>query len=492
MHGDFSRDSFNSKNQLLRVLIQQGRPIVDADWNEQSSILVRYLQSLAADVIGWHGGSEVVKSTSGPFVIQLNGGKVEFMTDRMSHYYVDGMLLDVPSTGPKPVPLKVLNEDTADPIPNNILVYLAVWQHFQPDAIDPKNLDQLYDPALLGISGREHLRFELRAVKAAVTTAEAKLKNRSTFVELTYLIKTPSGPVPQSIGTRIPSPNTKLPSLIAWTNLRSPDDEDCTIEDGSGYTGLENQLYRVEVHNAGIDGKTFWNPDDKASANNAFTLKWSRDNGSIAYSATIGLGTATLNSKWKDKTRAIQKEDVVELVPYDADRGPLVKVIEVGEDNGAVTLRFDPPADMHFGSDETILVRRWDHHDRKDFPLALNGGILVPQEKDASILSDLIDAHQINSGDNASVSIPIEDGVVVRLAIPTDCHLEPGDHWLIPARAATSDIIWRKAQGKKDLIYLPEPARYAERHYAPIALIDVANNVVNDLRRKIVPIAVDL
>jgi len=36
--------------------MQQGRVQLDADWNEQTSILLHYLQNLAADLIGPHGG----------------------------------------------------------------------------------------------------------------------------------------------------------------------------------------------------------------------------------------------------------------------------------------------------------------------------------------------------------------------------------------------------------------------------------------------------
>jgi len=56
MKGDFSLDSFDAKKHFLRVLMQQGRVQLDADWNEQTSILLHYLQNLAADLIGPHGG----------------------------------------------------------------------------------------------------------------------------------------------------------------------------------------------------------------------------------------------------------------------------------------------------------------------------------------------------------------------------------------------------------------------------------------------------
>ena len=56
MKGDFTRDTFDRRHQFSRVLLQQGRVLLDADWNEQTSILLHYIRTLATDLIGPHGG----------------------------------------------------------------------------------------------------------------------------------------------------------------------------------------------------------------------------------------------------------------------------------------------------------------------------------------------------------------------------------------------------------------------------------------------------
>jgi hypothetical protein len=56
MKGDFTRNTFDPRKHFTRVLMQQGRVQLDADWNEQAAILLYYLQSLAADLIGPHAG----------------------------------------------------------------------------------------------------------------------------------------------------------------------------------------------------------------------------------------------------------------------------------------------------------------------------------------------------------------------------------------------------------------------------------------------------
>lgn len=56
MKADLTRNTFNPFQHFNRVLMQQGRVQLDADWNEQAAILLHYLRALAADLIGPQGG----------------------------------------------------------------------------------------------------------------------------------------------------------------------------------------------------------------------------------------------------------------------------------------------------------------------------------------------------------------------------------------------------------------------------------------------------
>jgi hypothetical protein len=58
MKADLTRDTFHPLKHYARVLTQQGRVQLDADMNEQAAILLRYLQTLAADLIGPAGGPQ--------------------------------------------------------------------------------------------------------------------------------------------------------------------------------------------------------------------------------------------------------------------------------------------------------------------------------------------------------------------------------------------------------------------------------------------------
>ncbi|MFY9553185.1 MAG: DUF6519 domain-containing protein, partial [Blastocatellia bacterium] len=86
--GDVSRDTFDPFKHFSRVLMQQGRVQLDADWNEQTAILLHYLRALAVDVFGEHGGPG--------FGIKpiVNGGILENLEIDFGNYYVAGILCE--------------------------------------------------------------------------------------------------------------------------------------------------------------------------------------------------------------------------------------------------------------------------------------------------------------------------------------------------------------------------------------------------------------
>ncbi len=91
--GDFTRDTFDPFKHFSRILMQQGRVQLDADWNEQTDILLRYLRTLAADVIGPFGGP----ITGNGFHIASTQDTGNFSISS-GHYYVDGILIENPLT----------------------------------------------------------------------------------------------------------------------------------------------------------------------------------------------------------------------------------------------------------------------------------------------------------------------------------------------------------------------------------------------------------
>ena len=62
MQGELRHDGsrftsiYNRRKNYLRILMQQGRVQLDADWNEQVDTLLYHLQTLTSDLVGPHGG----------------------------------------------------------------------------------------------------------------------------------------------------------------------------------------------------------------------------------------------------------------------------------------------------------------------------------------------------------------------------------------------------------------------------------------------------
>src|SRR5688572_6185372 len=90
MYGDFSRDSFDRTKHFRRVLIQQGRVLLDSDFNEQAAILLHYTE-------------ELTKALIGPFAAVADGFDVTTVdlikrppkvTLANGCYFVDGLLCE--------------------------------------------------------------------------------------------------------------------------------------------------------------------------------------------------------------------------------------------------------------------------------------------------------------------------------------------------------------------------------------------------------------
>src|SRR5947208_2794207 len=138
MKGDYSRDTFDPARRFSQLLLQQGRVVIDADQNEQTSILLHYLRTLAADLIGAHGGPiaqlgfEVVPKPK-------NGdpGKLDNFTLGVGRYYVDGVLCENAATSSYKVQASYDQIDLST-LALPLLVYLDVWERHITAIEDPR------------------------------------------------------------------------------------------------------------------------------------------------------------------------------------------------------------------------------------------------------------------------------------------------------------------------------------------------------------------
>lgn len=493
MRGDFSRDSYNTTRSFTRVLSQQGRLIVDADWNEQAAIIQRQFRALVSDLIDWHGGANVTPGASNPyptggaaptgaFVIAFDESTKE-ITVRGGRYYVNGRLIELPTTVDyDAIPLN----EVAAPATHR-LVFVDVWEHLVTAGTYP----DLRDPALGGLDtcARVELRVDFRVLAIDPT---AVLTPANVFRQ--FLVK--YVPAPSPIDPREPGDQSALPQLKASVTPPAADPQECAGEVAAGYTGLENQLYRIEVQRG---GKAFW--DGGRDANGAPvlaadlppTFKWSRDNGSVLYAIkTLDVnasGNLTLVTKWTDSCRQFKQGNWIELLRDDRESGVLVLVAWVKDDDEVISVGFTLPDDLSVAGKQELndlvsyqgvrLARRWDHRARRDYPLS-EGAIIIKQLTAVEPWT--------------SIEIPLEDGLRVQLRVRPDSNapiteLRAGDYWLVPARSNTGTILWPPENSSQGFA----PARYAEHHYAPIAVVDppapaVPVTPITDKRRPIVPL----
>jgi hypothetical protein len=83
MKGDFSRDSFDPGRHFTRVLLQQGRVLTDADFNEQAAIQQHFLRTFVVDLVGWRW-----RVGEG---FAIGGGTAEDFTIGAGRFYLGGM-----------------------------------------------------------------------------------------------------------------------------------------------------------------------------------------------------------------------------------------------------------------------------------------------------------------------------------------------------------------------------------------------------------------
>lgn len=431
MKGDFSRDTFDPAKRYSRVLQQQGRVQLDADWNEQGAILLHQLRTMARDLIGAHGapaaapGFEIIadpfdKRLPKEVAATLKPGSFLIGPGR---YYVDGILVENDRYRPYHRQTGFPFNDGTDPdtlkdTRHSMLVYLDVWERLVTAAEDPA----IADPALGG----------------ADTAARAQL-----VWQVKVLTQDPNGAAPgcASVGAL---PELGGGTLRARARLEKPVTDPCAIPPDARYRGAENQLYRVEIHQGGSAKET--------------TFTWSRENGSVLFpvlrhaSADGGRLRVELGHLGRDARLGLTVGDWVELFgEAEVMRNrpePLLKVVGVDRDRSAVTLEGKSTVDA---GTVGLLLRRWDQRVG-----ATADGVPVP----------------------GTEWVELEDGVCVRFA--DDKEYRTGDYWLIPARTATGGVDWpaeRGADGKPVLdpdgnpVPAALPPRGPVHAFAPLALV---------------------
>lgn len=420
MQGDFTRLTFDRSKHYSSVLNQQGRVALDADWNEQVAIELFDTRTTRQDVIGLCGGPQGVDAAGAPlagFDVTTDGATLNISKGR---YYAAGILAQKESSGPiteqPDLPVETLAQiaglaPDAALSAGAYLAYLDVWE---------RHVTALEDGTIreVALGGPD------TTTRTQVMAQVKLLRVGDAGIEFTCATDSPAWDAIVAASSGL---------LEAQAEPDDPSESACVVPARAGFRGLENQLYRVEVH--------------RILSATQIGIKWSRENGSVVVSWTgqdnLDPDKLTVSSTGRDSMLGLAANNWVELSDDDREKrgesGLLVKIVKV-EGN---VLTIDPGGQtVDFGAfTNNPKVRRW------DMPADV-GEILVTVDD--------------------AMWIDLEMGVQIRLKAGV---FRPGDYWQIPARTFTADIEWPRTDATPPAP-IPQPPVGVKHAYCRLALFD--------------------
>jgi hypothetical protein len=457
MKADLTRLTFDATKHYRAVQQQQGRVQLDSDWNEQNDIAAHRVETETLDVVGPFGapmhddGFRLVakpadltadeaaraENKNPPAVagadLLITGGR----------FYAGGVLAEndriclasAQPDWPTPAELAKLGAVPLFPLTaaGTYLAYLDVWPRLRTAMDDP------------------HIR------EVALGGPDTATRARNAW-QVKFL-PAPDGadcatPLPAWDTLLDPQPGTLAASVAKVSSKPSP----CIVDPGSGYRRLENQLYRVEVHQGG------------ASLAQA-SFKWSRDNGSVVtkWLGQNALGEITVESTGRDKVLNLTPAQWVELTDDVHEELGLPGVFaQIASVNGDVLTLTAPVAAMDFAHfPRNPKVRRWDSAP------ASPGKWITP------------DGNGVNL--NTTDQFELEDGVVVKFGAGS---FRAGDYWLIPARTALPQVDWPTTGPANAPVPVRQPPHGVEHQYCRLAVVQFKGGVftITDCRSLFPPL----
>lgn len=442
MSFDNSRTTFNPFKSYSSVVLPQGRVQLDADWNEFLAEIARRIQAGTLDTMGravypvTTPNAFYISGSSTPYVVNIGQGRI----------YIDGILAENhgPTPGlwdpalaelsgaPQPAPASITGSPnipfTSQPYfpgatapgAGTYLFYLDVWTREITWLEDPS----IIDPAVgIDTSGRLQTVWQVRWMPAG----SANLASPGADV---------------TCGTPDTGINWPTASAGLLTNGVVPNTTtcNCCLTPGTGYTGLENQFYRVQIHQGGPVGKA--------------TFKWSRENASVATGVTniatkanaggTQVTVLTVFSLGRDQVLNFNNGDWIELLdnnmelngqpdPAYPDGSPytygapgiLCQIGSVDPTTNSIYLTTQLSSPPVASASLYTRIRRWDQSGIVNS--TNNSGTLTPQP-----------SLSLGSGDilvpAAGTVLVLENGLTVSFSSTAGGDFLSGDFWCFSAR----------------------------------------------------------
>jgi hypothetical protein len=424
--GDFSRLRFDSTKQYAALFKQQGRVDLDSDDFEQHQIDLTQRQTTNTDVIGQYGGP----AANAGFQINVSGNQILISP---GPYYVRGIEAENQNQlsydahpdliSPTNTASALLGQLQQASQGATLGMVLQVWQRLVTALDDPS----LQEPAL----GQADTTVRLQTVWRVIGTLDTSAPPAASAAQPGNPIsqKTPSC---QALYAASQASTLQHTGTMNATLAQPGADSGCSPIAAGGYQGLENQLYRVEIH--------------KGGALSSATFKWSRENASVVVAVTgVNGATVTVASLGPDANLGFQAGQWVELSddtnlfgPTPNQPGTLYQIQSINQTTLQVTLQSitTPSIDPK----KNARMRRWDQTGAP----ATSSGIPV-----------------------SSTAIALENGILVTFE---GGEFQPGDYWTIPARTAKQQIDWPQNSGGGASF---KPPSYVQIYQAPLACISL-------------------
>ena len=474
---DASRFTFDAWNDYFGVVMQQGRVQLDSDWNEWVGEVMRRLQAGTVDTLG---PAAVPQATTpnGFLITPSNNGTTNVLTIGRGRIYVDGLLAENHGL-PTPSPLLWVDGSGSEPAPP-VLCWSPTLGELTGTSDTPYTQQPYYPspPALPADAGphvvyldvwqREltHLQQPDLIEKAVgVDTAE----RLQTVWQVKVLPDTGAGTTCATdlngllAAAHIHPSGAQLTTDVA--PVAQPADP-CEVPTSSGYKGLENQLYRVEIHQS-------------STAAGGASFKWSRDNATVATLVThiTAPDTLIVQSVGKDDVLRFNPLDWIEITDDVQEMaglpGEVYQVKRVEDTTLTVTLETplanstDYPVDSQGNTDPTrhTRIRRWDQSGKI---LDSNGNIYWDLNNPAN--------NKAPAGTiplpSAGTALVLESGVTVSFSL--DPNINGGiyasrDYWAFAARTA---------DGTVEKLALAPP-RGIHHHYTQLAVVTFPDGVTS-------------
>ncbi|HEX8162197.1 MAG TPA: DUF6519 domain-containing protein [Pyrinomonadaceae bacterium] len=439
MAGDYTRFTFNPLEDHAGVFMQQGRVLLDADFNELVELIDRRLRAETIDIIG---RCVVPKETPDGFKIGISGGTLTIGRGRL---YADGLLAE--NHGRAPLEF--------DPVLGEVRGTLGLTYQEQPYYVRAPRLPAL--PA-----GGPHLVYadvwerEVTALEEPDLIEKAVGVDTATRRQTVWQVKVHQNSTGGAISCSTPDA-----SIPGWLDVIKPSaarlttaavgapasDDPCILPPAGGYRGTDNRLYRVEIHDGG----------QQTGAAGGATFKWSVDNASVATNVTAfnpALTQLTVVRTGRDPVLRFKKDDWVEVkddwLEFEGKPGVMRKVASVDDVAHTITLTAALPNNVFDNANPGSRHARVIRWDQKGANVDANGGLLLVPV--------------------AGTNVPLGDGVQITFTSdPAGGRYRVADYWAFAARVADASVE----------ILDHAPPRGIHHHYCRLAVVTFPNNVTD-------------